>query len=385
MEKIRLGDVCKFSEEKIAVANLNETNYISTENLLPNKGGIVPAATLPKTLTTRAFCAGDILISNIRPYFKKIWYATFDGGCSADILVLKAAENIDQKFLYYVLSEDRFFDYATATAKGTKMPRGDKLSIMNYPVPIFPLETQKKIGEFLYLLDKKIALNKKINATLEAMTKMIYEYYFVQFDFPDENGNPYKAGGGKMIFNDKIGREIPASWEVKTVGEIIIEQPKSKIQVNEVKNIEGDFPFFTSGDSILKWKEAFVDGRNCFLNTGGNVGIKFYVGQAAYSTDTWCIGAKENLTDYLYLFLMNIRAEIGQKFFQGTGLKHLQKPLFKQRAICIPPKNLLEKFNSEIQANHTKISVNNRESKKLAALRDYLLPLLMNGQIKIKE
>lgn len=108
MKKIKLGDVCNFSEKRIAVTCLDKTNYISTDNLLPNKGGITDAATLPKTSTTPAFVAGNVLLSNIRPYFKKIWYATFDGGCSADVLVLKVNESIDAKFLYYALSEVQY-------------------------------------------------------------------------------------------------------------------------------------------------------------------------------------------------------------------------------------------------------------------------------------
>ncbi len=131
MKKIKLGDVCKFVAEKISVSNLTKNNYISTENLLPNKGGINLANSLPPAEFTKKFCSDDILISNIRPYFKKIFYTTFDGGCSNDILVLRTNRNFYPKFLYYVLSEDDFFNFATKTAKGTKMPRGnrvDKLS-----------------------------------------------------------------------------------------------------------------------------------------------------------------------------------------------------------------------------------------------------------------
>ena len=173
MKKIKLGDVCKFVEERISVSVLDKSNYISTENLLPNKNGITFANSLPPAENTKKFCSGDILISNIRPYFKKIWYAIFDGGCSNDIFVLRANKNIYPQFLYYALSEDNFFDFATKSAKGTKMPRGNKNSLINYPIPILSLEVQKQIGNFLYSLDQKISINKKINATLEEMAKTI--------------------------------------------------------------------------------------------------------------------------------------------------------------------------------------------------------------------
>lgn len=169
------------------------------------------------------------------------------------------------------------------------------------------------------------------------------------------------------------------------LGDIIVEHPKSAIQVGDAKDVEGDYPFFTSGDAVLKWTEPLANGRNCFLNTGGNAGIKFYVGKTAYSTDTWCITASNNLPDYLYLLLDSIRPELTQKFFQGTGLKHLQKPLLKDRPIYIPSEEEAEIFNKSVQPWFSMISDNIRESQQLTSLRDWLLPMLMNGQATIAD
>lgn len=132
------------------------------------------------------------------------------------------------------------------------------------------------------------------------------------------------------------------------LGEIIVENNKSSVQVGEAKGKSGDYPFFTSGDAILEWDCGMVDGRNCFLNTSGNAGGKFYVGEAAYSTDTWCITANSDWEDYLYLLLLSIKPELNQKFFQGTGLKHLQKPLLKDRLIYIPSEEEIKGFNSKV-------------------------------------
>ena len=169
------------------------------------------------------------------------------------------------------------------------------------------------------------------------------------------------------------------------LGDILIENPKSTIQVGEAKDKTGDFPFFTSGDSILRWTEPIVDGRNTFLNTGGNADVKFYVGKTAYSTDTWCITARNDMEDYLYLLLNSIRQELDLKYFQGTGLKHLQKPLLKDRAVYIPSDSEISNFNAEIKPWLTMISNNTRESYRLSALRDWLLPMLMNGQATIAD
>lgn len=168
-----------------------------------------------------------------------------------------------------------------------------------------------------------------------------------------------------------------------SLGEILIEQPKSDIQVGQAKDGDGEIPFFTSGDAVLRWSTVLADGRNCFLNTGGNAGIKFYVGETAYSTDTWCITGKDDLTDYLYLLLDSLKLEINKKFFQGTGLKHLQKPLLKERPIYIPSQSELNSFNEMVVPWLTMVSDNIRESQRLTALRDWLLPMLMNGQATI--
>ena len=166
--------------------------------------------------------------------------------------------------------------------------------------------------------------------------------------------------------------------------DLLIENKKSKVQVGEAKTSDGDYPFFTSGDTILSWDYPFVEGRNCFLNTGGNADVKFYVGKAAYSTDTWCITGKDNMTDYLYLLLKSIKPELDQKFFQGTGLKHLQKTLLKERPIYIPTEQEINFFNKQIQPMFNTISKNTRENQHLSALRDWLLPMLMNGQATIE-
>jgi type I restriction enzyme S subunit len=132
----QLSNICRYSEKKITVANLSKQTYISTENMLPNKAGYKEAASLPKIAQTTKFDSGDVLISNIRPYFKKIVYCGFTGGCSADVLCFSAMNSGLSAFLYCTLHRDKFFDHMMAGSKGTKMPRGDKHQIMNYPVVI---------------------------------------------------------------------------------------------------------------------------------------------------------------------------------------------------------------------------------------------------------
>ena len=176
--KCNLADICEYAKDKIDVTILDEDIYISTENMMPNKGGITRASSLPTIAQTQAFLDGDVLVSNIRPYFKKIWFAEFDGGCSNDVLVFRAKDGVNKRFLYYVLANDTFFDYSMATSKGTKMPRGDKVAIMKYDVPDFTYEKQEKIARILDVLDRKIQLNTEINKNLEQQAQAIYNKMF---------------------------------------------------------------------------------------------------------------------------------------------------------------------------------------------------------------
>ena len=217
------------------------------------------------------------------------------------------------------------------------------------------LESQNKVAKILCDLNDKIISNDKINDYLYQMAYAEYMHMFY----------------GKAP-NTKLGN-------------VIIEHPKSSVQVGEAKEQFGNIPFFTSGEAIYRWTESFVSDRSIFLNTGGNADIKFYVGNAAYSTDTWCISGKNNLSDYVYLMLKSIKLELDQKFFQGTGLKHLQKPLLKDRLIYVPTNVEIDTFNADIQPRLSMISDNIRESEKLTALRDWLLPMLLNGQATIEN
>ncbi|WP_280124876.1 restriction endonuclease subunit S [Mycoplasmopsis bovis] len=169
------------------------------------------------------------------------------------------------------------------------------------------------------------------------------------------------------------------------LNDLIKEFEKSKIFVKDAKEKKGKYPFYTSGDSILEFDRFLVDGRYCFLNTGGNADIKFYAGKASYSSDTWCIYSEHKMTDYLYLLLHTAKEEINTKYFEGTSLKHLQKELLKKKAIYIPTEIEISNFNRKIVPVLSAISANSRENWALTNYKNTLLPLLMNGQVTIDD
>lgn len=145
-------------------------NYISTENMIPNKGGVTTSSSLPKIGKVNSFRLGDILISNIRPYFKKIWLAEFNGYCSQDILVIRPKQKKDTQYLYAVLSQDAFFDYSTKSSKGTKMPRGDIVAINKYLIPDLNENSKCFIGHLSASINAKIQVNNQINKNLSIIS-----------------------------------------------------------------------------------------------------------------------------------------------------------------------------------------------------------------------
>ena len=301
---------------------------------------------------------GDVLLSSRAPighcHLNKEEPDDYDIGESIFSIRVKK-DIVLPEYLCLYLASDFFVKLASKHTTGSIIQEIRVGDLMGTEVIVPPIGVQKSIADCLNAIDRKMALNEMVNDNLQQMAYTKYMHMFY----------------GKK-FNGKLD-------------DIIVEQPKSSIQVGEAKEASGTVPFFTSGEAILKWPEALATGRNCFLNTGGNADVKFYVGESAYSTDTWCISAKNDMADYLYLLLDSIRLELNLKFFQGTGLKHLQKPLLRDRPIYIPSDIELREFNIEVKPWLSMISDNIRESEELISLRDWLLPMLMNGQASISD
>ncbi|WP_057873264.1 restriction endonuclease subunit S [Loigolactobacillus rennini] len=166
--RVKLRDCAQLIKSRVGIEEANTTNYVSTDNMLPNRGGIkFGKDNLPKAKTVNYYQKGDILMSNIRPYFKKVWFADRDGTRSSDVLCFRA-HNTDvlDEYLYCILQSDHFFKYVVSTSKGTKMPRGDKKAILNYEFDFPSKEEQYRKYSPIMLIEKKIRLNRHINDNL---------------------------------------------------------------------------------------------------------------------------------------------------------------------------------------------------------------------------
>jgi restriction modification system DNA specificity domain protein len=201
----QLGEIAGYSDTRAQASYLDKTTFVGVDNLLSNKGGRVDASHAPNTSSLTAYETGDLLLGNIRPYLKKIWLSDRTGGCSGDVLAVRLSKAfhpiVDARFLYYTLSSDKFFSYATQHSKGAKMPRGDKAAILKFRVPVPPLEVQREI---VRVLDKFTQLEAELEAELEARRRQ-YEYYLDRLvSFRGENEVPWVAIGDLgLIFRGK--------------------------------------------------------------------------------------------------------------------------------------------------------------------------------------
>ena len=173
-EEVTLKEVADFQKDRVSTELLNESTYISTENIQQNFGGIQLANTVPTNANVIAYNKNDILLSNIRPYLKKVWLADRNGGCSADVFVLRS-RCCEQSFLYNVIASDRFIGYVMSGAKGVKMPRGDKKQMENFKFSLPSVIEQRKISRLLSLLDERIATQNKIIEDLKVLRSAIIE------------------------------------------------------------------------------------------------------------------------------------------------------------------------------------------------------------------
>jgi len=191
--------VAQFVTTKINVNTLSLEQYISTENMLPNIGGIEPITSLPAIQKCTSFKENDILFSNIRTYFKKVWMAEFDGGCSPDVLVIRSKDErvLLNKYLFLLIRSDDFINFTAMASNGAKMPRGDKKAMLKYEFNIPSIEEQKRIIKQQFTLTDKIQLNTQTNQTLEQIAQAIYKSWFVDYE-PTRAKAAVLAASGSM-------------------------------------------------------------------------------------------------------------------------------------------------------------------------------------------
>ena len=372
-----LSSLCSYAKGKVSVDTLSKRNYVSTENMMPNKGGIVDAGALPSAQYTQQYIKDDILVSNIRPYFKKIWMADDDGGCSNDVLVFRADRGCDSTFLYYILANDAFFNYASATSKGTKMPRGDKTAIMQYKVPCFNYETQLRIGNLLRSIDDRIAVNKKINDNLYEMVNAYYTSLFKDVECemttignyaeriysggtPTTSNAAYWDGAFGWFSSGETRNRFVISTE-KTITQAGIDNSSTKLAAKH------DIVMASAG-------QGFTRGQTSMLL------IDTYVNQSVI-----VIHAERNVLPYLFWNLANRYEELRAISDSSSIRGSLTTKMIATFEIPLANEESLQAFADFSWSVIPQIENNLLENERLAALRDNLLPKLMSGEIDVSN
>ena len=321
--------------------------------------------------------------------------------------IITARKNFDIDYIRY--SIELYLNHFKKISQGSQTKFLTMGILEQFKVENLPIEIQKSRTSLLVAIDNKIALNKKINATLEAMAKTLYDYWFVQFDFPDEHGRPYKSSGGKMIYSSELGRDIPEGWQIKTLKDIckIVDCLHSQKPIRmyeqercfllQLENlislgiIDLGYKYYVSESDYNTWTAKIeVCEGDLIITNAGRVGAFARVPKgikAGIGRNITAIRPERVSSVYLYYYLHSVDnlRQIRKNIDVGAFFNSLNVKGLKQISVLIPPKNLMEFFTRNCEPYRHKLELAACESQQIVALRDWLLPLLMNEQVKFKE
>lgn len=411
---LRVEDICDFiggsQPAKPEFINEPKEGYVRLIQTRDYKTDAFPTY-IPEN-STRKFCdEDDVMIGRYGPPIFQICRG-LKGAYNVALLKAKPKKGIDREFLYYFLKQDAVFKYVDKLSARTGGQTGvDLVSLNKYPVRLpTDIDDQEKLVASLVAIDKKIELNNRINAELEAMAKTLYDYWFVQFDFPDDSpqgqGKPYKTSGGKMVYNPTLKREIPEGWDWKPVSSIIEvkdgthDSPKPSdsgqylITSKHLKPSGIDFSdayLISQEDFDAVNKRSKVDEGDFLLSMIGTVGLsqwamKIETPYAIKNIGLFKTSQAPEMADYIFAAVTSLhgRAYLQQNQSTGTSQPYVTLGTLRSIPILIPNDKIFEQFNGKIKPIHKLMYENITENQKLAKLRDWLLPMLMNGQVTVK-
>ena len=320
------------------------------------------------------------------------------------LLKIDKSKCLPKYLLYTLMSEYVQLQIRRINQTGSIVSNLNISSLKELKIPLHSFEEQKKIANILSAIDDKIQINNQINQELEAMGKSLYDYWFVQFDFPDQNGKPYKSSGGKMVYHPEIKREIPEGWGVEKLGnfESKIITGKTPSRTNS-DNFGGKIPFITIGDIrgntfIYRTSETLTDlgarvQKNKFLPEGSLcVSCIATVGEIGFTTE-WShtnqqinsiVFEDETNRYYLYFALKNYFENANASAKTGNTFANMNKEDFSEIKIIFPNKEIKNNFHKIIEPYFSQIKCLQGQNQELTQLRDWLLPMLMNGQVKVE-
>ena len=318
---------------------------------------------------------------------------------SSEFIVLRKTKFTDSKFIYYLAISPTFRKKAISSFEGTSgRKRVNSNTLQNFNLPFPLLEEQKKIANVLSNLDQKIELNNKINAELEAMAKLIYDYWFVQFDFPNSEGKPYKSSGGKMVYNAELKREIPDSWNVATLLDIATftngiacqkHRPNEGQDYYKVIKIREMGTGFTDKSELVSQEiheKVIVNNGDILFSWSATLDVKIWTGGiGGLNQHIFKITSDKYPRTYYYFEILKYLQHFKMiAELRKTTMGHITQDHLKQSRISIPPSELIDNLHGKLDPIINKVVKCNEENLKFEQLRDWLLPMLMNGQVTVK-
>lgn len=308
--------------------------------------------------------------------------------------VILDSKKADYEFVYYYL-KTQYSNLRSLSSGVRKNLNSNDIKEFEITLPD-SVNEQQKIAAILSVLDDKIEINNQINTELGQMAKTLYDYWFVQFDFPSEKGKPYKSSGGKMVYNEDLKREIPKGWEVKKlyqIANITMGQSPSGESYNE----EGQGIIFFQGSTDFGWRypdeRMFTTAPTRIAKEGDILlSVRAPIGTMNMAMSACCIGrglsaisSKEGFNSFLFYQMNYFKKKFDYLNSVGTTFGSLTKDDLYNLELSYPSKEILNQFESLVSRFDEKILINTKENQQLAALRDWLLPMLMNGQVKVTD
>ena len=305
---------------------------------------------------------------------------------SSEFIVLRNNKLSDAKFIYYLARSPYFREKAISCMEGTSgRKRVNETALKHLNIKVPPIETQQKIAKILSDIDDKIEILHQINDNLAELAKTIYDYWFVQFDFPDENGKPYKTSGGKMVYNEVLKREIPEGWEAEKLKKYAFIK-KGTLITEKQANTNGNIKVVSAGLDFSYYhdKSNFLENTITISASGANAGFINFWREPIFACDCTTVRGN-NLTEtlYIYQFLKILQDYIYQQA-KGSAQPHIYPKDIEDLNIIIPNENEIKKYGEYVNDLNQKILLNLKEIQHLQSLRDWLLPMLMNGQISVE-
>lgn len=304
-------------------------------------------------------------------------------------------KHFNPKFIFYCLKNKQFEKHILHCSLGNSTQENIRMDdMLEYRIPDYSLDVQNKISSILWEIDGIINNNIAICNKLEAIAKLLYDYWFVQFDFPDENGKPYKSSGGKMVWNEKLKRKIPVGWEVKAFKDIAYfimgQSPKGDSYNLEGKGLpllNGAVELAKDGIHVEKYTEDYNrvcnvgDWLFCVRATLGNI----HMADAVYCLGRGVASLKPKLIEYneYVYFILDSMIKHFEKSLTGSIIIGMTKDDIVDYFVICPSLDIIKSFHGVIESVFDKKNICEKENQQLASLRDFLLPMLMNGQVKI--